>query len=69
MSRYAAEMQTFDQLPKAVKDSVRDSPVYLGTERILAYCRENGAAKTLLMIATVVANWQAKHPLVEVPKR
>jgi hypothetical protein len=69
MSRYAAEMQTFDQLPKAVKDAVRDSPVYLGTERILAYHRENGTAKTLEMIGTVVARWQEKHPMVEGPKR
>lgn len=71
MSRYAAEMQTFDQLPKAVRDAVRDSPVYLGTERVLQYYRENklSEAATLEMIRTVVANWQKKHPMVEGPKR
>lgn len=69
MSRYDAEMRMFDQLPKEVKRAVRDSPVYLGTERILHYCRENGTAKTLEMIRIVVANWQAKHPMVEGPKR
>ena len=65
MSKHADEMAAFDLLPPKVKDAVRNAPVYLGTERILAYCRENGTEATLRIIETVVANWQAKNPMVE----
>jgi alpha-ketoglutarate-dependent taurine dioxygenase len=65
VTRHAEEMAAFDLLPPKVKDAVRNAPVYLGTERILTYYRENGTAATLRIIETVVANWQAKNPMVE----
>lgn len=62
-------MAAFDRLPKPVQDAIRNSPVYLGTERILVYHKSNGTAATLKIIAKVVADWQAKNPIVEGPKR
>ena len=65
MSKHADEMAAFDLLPPKEKDAERNAPVYLGTERILAYYRENGTAATLKIIKTVVANWQDRNPMVE----
>ena len=65
MTRYTDEMAAFDRLPNAVKDAIRNAPVYIGTERVLAYYRENGLPATLMIIETVVSNWQTKNPMVE----
>lgn len=69
MTRYADEMAAFDRLPQAVQSAIRNAPVYVGTERVLAYYRENGLPATLKIIETVVANWQAKNPMIEGKKR
>ena len=55
-------MAACDRLPNAVKDAIRNAPVYIGTERVLAYYRENGLPATLKIIETVVSNWQTKNP-------